>query len=123
MVSIVVGIIVDSIMLVVGLLDTIVDSLVVIGSLDIEDNLINVVCIVDNNIDSGTVAILVVESVFISKVFVDKSNIVERAEDLPFNSSNIVVDILEISWVDCSNSSDEESDINSLEKTSVFIYH
>ena len=121
MVSIVVGIIVDSIMLVVGLLDTIVDSLVVIGSLDIEDNLINVVCIVDNNIDSGTVAILVVESVFISKVFVDKSNIVERAEDLPFNSSNIVVDILEISWVDCSNSSDEESDINSLEKTSVFI--
>ena len=97
MVSIVVGIIVDSIMLVVGLLDTIVDSLVVIGSLDIEDNLINVVCIVDNNIDSGTVAILVVESVFISKVFVDKSNIVERAEDLPFNSSNIVVDSLEIS--------------------------
>ena len=114
-------IIVDSIMLVVGLLDTIVDSLVVIGSLDIEDNLINVVGIVDNIIDSGTVAILVVESVFISKVFVDKSNIVERAEDLPFNSSNIVVDSLKISWVDCFNSSDEESDINSLEKTSVFI--
>ena len=44
---IVVEIIVDSIELFVGLLDSIVDSFVVIGSLDIEDNLINVVGIVD----------------------------------------------------------------------------
>ena len=120
MVSIVVGIIVVSIVLVVGLLDTIVDSLVVIGSLDIEDDLIDVEGIVDNIVDSGTVTIVVVESVSISKLFVDKSNVVERIEDLPFKSSNIVIDVLEISWVDCSNSSDEESDINSLEKTSVF---
>ena len=135
------GIIVDSIELVVGLLDTIVDSFVVIGSLDIEDDLISVVGDVDNIVDSNTVAILLVLSVFISKVFVsnisdlsifvldivgtisdsifnfseseeveiiielldnvegvvnnivvDGSNIVERSEDFPFNSSNIVVD-------------------------------
>ena len=111
---IVVEIIVDSIELFVGLLDSIVDSFVVIGSLDNKEVLINVVDIVDNIVDSGTAEILVVVSVFISKVFVDISNIVERAEDLPLNSSNIVFDILEISLVDCSNFSEEESDINSL---------
>ena len=111
---IVVEIIIDSIELFAGLLDTIVDSLVVIDSLDNKEVLINVVDIVDNIVDSGTAEILVVVSVFISKVFVDISNIVERAEDLPLNSSNIV-DILEISLVDCSNFSEEESDINSLE--------
>ena len=107
---IVVEIIVDSIELFVGLLDTIVDSLVVIDSLDNKEVLINVVDIVDNTVDSGTAEILVFVSVFINKVFVDISNIVERAEDLPLNSSN-VVDILEISLVDCSNFSEEESEI------------
>ena len=111
---IVVEIIVDSIELFVGLLDTIVDSLVIIDSLDNKEVLINVVDIVDNIVDSGTAEILVFVSVFINKVFVDISNIVERAEDLPLNSSN-VVDILEISLVDCSNFSEEESDINPLE--------
>ena len=112
---IVVEIIIDSIELFAGLLDTIVDSLVVIDSLDNKEVLINVVDIVDNIVDSDTAEILVAVSAFISKVFVDISNIEESIEDLPFNSSNIVVDILEISLVDCSNFSDEESDINSLE--------
>ena len=111
---IVVEIIVDSIELFVGLLDSIVDSFVVIGSLDNKEVLINVVDIVDNIVDSDTAEILVAVSAFISKVFVDISNIEESIEDLPFNSSNIVVDILEISLVDCSNFSEEESDINSL---------